>query len=320
LFSVAQDTKPQPGEIITARPSPEYFPESWKEFSSNEGRFTLLFPGVPAKNTHQLDTPYGKIEEHSFILKTFAYYGVAFSDFPEKDGIRDVKAFFAGFRAGNLKTTNAELLEEKDDYRFATPGRFIKTRIRGGYVNRIRLHLIRNRLYVLSVVMPEEGADVETRKFYEETAMKFLNSFKPRIDQGSVYGDRFGDPKPRTPTLPTTGITVDPAVASELPYSRDGKPEPEAKINGGILNGKAISLPKPVYPPEAKAAIASGEVKVQIVIDESGDVIWAKAISGHELLQAVSEEAASNAKFSPMMLSGQPVKVKGFLLFRFMHK
>jgi hypothetical protein len=200
-LSFAQDNKPQSNEIVTSRPSPEYFPESWKEFSSKEGRFTLLFPGVPVKNTHHLETPFGKIEEHSFMMKTFAYYGVAYSDFPEKDGIRDVKAFFNGFREGNVKNMHAQLLEEKDDYRFAYPGRFIKTRLEGGYINRMRLHLIRNRLYVLLVVMPE--GDAETGKFYEETAMKFLNSFKPKLDQKGVKSDRFGDPVgTKPPSLP----------------------------------------------------------------------------------------------------------------------
>lgn len=317
-ISFAQESNQQPKEIVTSRPSPEYLPDGWKEFSSNEGRFTLLFPGVPEKHTNQLESPYGKLEEHGFLVKTFAYYSVAYTDFPETDGIRDVKMFFAGFRVGNLKATNAELLEDMDDYRFAYPGRFIKTLIGRKYVNRIRLHLIRNRLYVLSVVMPEEQADAETRKFYEETAMKFLNSFKPKIDYGAISADRFGDPKSQAPPplLPSTGINVDPAVSSNRPDSKDSK-EPFAKVSGGILNGKAISLPKPVYPADAKAAGASGEVRVRIVVDESGNVIWAKMITGHELLQAVSEAAASKAKFAPLIIQDKPARVYGFLIYNF---
>jgi hypothetical protein len=65
--------------------------------------------------------------------------------------------------------------------------------------------------------------------------------------------------------------------------SPDAEQGPLAKLSGGILNGKALSLPKPVYPREAEAAGASGEVKVKIVFDESGNVIWAKAVSGHKL-------------------------------------
>jgi len=34
-------------------------------------------------------------------------------------------------------------------------------------------------VYMLYVIMPEKGADAEALKFYEATAMKFLDSFKP---------------------------------------------------------------------------------------------------------------------------------------------
>lgn len=88
-------------------------------------------------------------------------------------------------------------------------------------------------------------------------------------------------------------------------------------ISGGVLNGKAISLPKPVYPPAAKAAHASGTVVVQVTVDEEGKVISAKAVSGHPLLQASAEAAARQARFSPTKLSGKPVKVTGVITYNF---
>ena len=68
------------------------------------------------------------------------------------------------------------------------------------------------------------------------------------------------------------------------------------------MNGKAISLPKPAYPPIAKAAHASGTVVVQVTIDESGKVISAHAVSGHPLLQASAVQAAYGARFAPNKL------------------
>ena len=47
-------------------------------------------------------------------------------------------------------------------------------------------------------------------------------------------------------------------------------------INGGILNGKAIKLPKPAYPAEAKAARAGGTVRIKVTIDEDGNVTSAE--------------------------------------------
>jgi TonB family protein len=88
-------------------------------------------------------------------------------------------------------------------------------------------------------------------------------------------------------------------------------------INGGVLNGKATQLAKPAYPAAAKAVNASGGVNVQVTIDEEGNVIAASAISGHPLLRAASVEAAQASKFSPTLLSGQPVKVTGVIFYNF---
>jgi protein TonB len=105
-------------------------------------------------------------------------------------------------------------------------------------------------------------------------------------------------------------------IADEPPPPPQPTP-PRAPISGGVLNGKAISLPKPSYPAIARSAHASGTVVVQVVIDENGRVISANAVSGHPLLQAVSVAAARQARFSPTKLSGQPVKVTGVITYNF---
>jgi protein TonB len=94
------------------------------------------------------------------------------------------------------------------------------------------------------------------------------------------------------------------------------KPVPK-QISGGVLNGKATSLPKPPYPPAARAVRASGAVSVQVLIDESGSVVSASAVSGHPLLRAAAVQAARSARFSPTQLSGQPVKVSGVITYNF---
>lgn len=88
-------------------------------------------------------------------------------------------------------------------------------------------------------------------------------------------------------------------------------------INGGVLNGKATALPKPEYPAAAKAVGAQGSVSVQILINEEGTIESAAAISGHPLLRAAAEAAASGAIFSPTQLGGKPVRVQGILTYNF---
>jgi protein TonB len=56
---------------------------------------------------------------------------------------------------------------------------------------------------------------------------------------------------------------------------------------------------------------------VQVIIDEQGNVISAHAVEGHPLLQAVSVAAARQAKFSPTLLEGEPVKVTGVIKYNF---
>lgn len=106
-------------------------------------------------------------------------------------------------------------------------------------------------------------------------------------------------------------------IADEPPPPPPKPTPPRAPISGGVLNGKAISLPKPPYPAIARQAHASGTVVVQVTIDENGNVISAAAVSGHPLLRGVAVQAARGARFSPTKLSGQPVKVTGVITYNF---
>ena len=89
------------------------------------------------------------------------------------------------------------------------------------------------------------------------------------------------------------------------------------KISGGVLNGKALSLPAPEYSVAAKTVKASGAVNVQVTINEQGDIVSATAVSGHPLLRQAAEEAARKAKFAPTFLQGVPVSVTGVLVYNF---
>jgi protein TonB len=117
--------------------------------------------------------------------------------------------------------------------------------------------------------------------------------------------------------LPGGGGNAEVGGGAPPPPPPPKKKEPPKTVSGGVLNGKATSLPKPAYPPAAKAVRASGAVSVQVLISETGSVISASAVSGHPLLKAAAVSAARNARFSPTMLSGQPVKVSGVITYNF---
>ncbi|MEO8073810.1 MAG: energy transducer TonB [Acidobacteriota bacterium] len=105
---------------------------------------------------------------------------------------------------------------------------------------------------------------------------------------------------------------------TEKPASKEtaGRSSP-VTCGGGVVNGRATYLPTPEYSKKAKNAGASGQVTVQIKIDEEGNVIEAKACSGNPLLRDSAVEAALQAKFKPTVLSGIPVKVSGIVIYTF---
>ncbi len=111
--------------------------------------------------------------------------------------------------------------------------------------------------------------------------------------------------------------------------------QPVRSINGGVVNGKATSLPKPEYPQALRDAGIEGMVVVNIVIDENGNVTSAEA-ELYDLrvkknkdgsvaeqmvldpqLRSAAVEAARAAKFAPTQLSGVPVTVKGKMVYNF---
>jgi TonB family protein len=137
--------------------------------------------------------------------------------------------------------------------------------------------------------------------------------------------DRLTKESDRTPTSsyeqPASGDgntnTIDvPANADDEPPPPP--PPPGSKtVSGGILNGKAVTLPEPAFPQAARAVHASGRVNVQVLVDEKGDVVEASAVSGHALLRAAATQAARSAHFPPTLLGGKPVKVSGILTYDF---
>lgn len=139
--------------------------------------------------------------------------------------------------------------------------------------------------------------------------------------EGGVWKiDDFGgadkeEAAPSDQPSPTSSHVV-PQPPPPTPLRGSGENQPKT-ISGGVLNGKAISLPKPAYPPVAKAAKASGSVNVQVTVDEKGNVVSASVVSGHPLLRASAQAAAYRAKFSPTLLSGKPVRVTGIILYNF---
>ena len=119
-------------------------------------------------------------------------------------------------------------------------------------------------------------------------------------------------------------------VRFDVPTGNPERPESEGQVrelgslaeagadgSESFLKRSALNLPKPVYPPAARVLRASGPVSVKMLIDESGSVFSAQAVTGHPLLRAAAAQAACQAKFRPTILTGKSVKVTGIITYNF---
>lgn len=136
-----------------------------------------------------------------------------------------------------------------------------------------------------------------------------INKTAVAAAKAAVFEPILKDGKPVASTLQ---ITYPLRAPETVPKEQGAK-----MINGGVMNGKALSLPRPDYPPLAKANRASGAVAVQILIGEDGKTLSAAAISGHPYLLEAAAESACRARFAEVLLSGQPVRVSGVITYNF---
>jgi len=58
-------------------------------------------------------------------------------------------------------------------------------------------------------------------------------------------------------------------------------------------------------------------VSVQVLVDENGTVVSAKAVSGNAFLVNEAQKAAFQARFAPTRLGDQAVKVSGVITYNF---
>ncbi len=156
---------------------------------------------------------------------------------------------------------------------------------------------------------PKEAIS-RVRKMAEKTAL--TAKFVPAYSNGSPIKSRgvitfiIGKSSKRA---------VDESAAAELAK--------ENKMGGivlkqGIVNGKAIKLPKPIF--IDVPGLNESDVTVNVIIAQDGTVESADASYGHELLRGLARDAACKAQFTPTVIQGVPVIVTGKITYHFIRK
>lgn len=123
---------------------------------------------------------------------------------------------------------------------------------------------------------------------------------------------------------PNVRKRVEPNVAenktetpSETQTAKADIPKDNSPLSVGSLVSYATAQTKPVYPIAAKNMRMTGVVKVEVLVNENGEVTEVQNTTGPSMLQRAATDAVKKWKFKPFVRDGQPVKASGFVNFNF---
>jgi protein TonB len=105
--------------------------------------------------------------------------------------------------------------------------------------------------------------------------------------------------------------------SAETQNAKAEAPNDGSPLKVGSLITYATSQAKPQYPMAAKNMRLTGIVKVEVLVNESGEVTEVQTTTGPSMLQRAATDAVKKWKFKPFVRGGQPVKASGFVNFNF---
>ena len=88
------------------------------------------------------------------------------------------------------------------------------------------------------------------------------------------------------------------------------KPRAPIRVGGNVRQPKPIVRVPPEYPPIARQVHMQGVVAIDAILDEQGNVVEMKVVSGPPLLYQAALNALAKWKYEPTYLNDQPVAVE----------
>jgi hypothetical protein len=160
------------GAFLLAGGSQPASAQSWTEFHSKEGAFSILMPSKPARQNNPTSTPIGTIDIVMFTASTdSAFYAVTYSDFPSAPSDDDeANRRLDSGRDGGVAQAKGKLISETRITLDGFLGREIKAKVEGGYLL-ARVYSVKQRVY--QIIMAGSEAEIASQH-----AIRFFNSFK----------------------------------------------------------------------------------------------------------------------------------------------
>lgn len=89
---------------------------------------------------------------------------------------------------------------------------------------------------------------------------------------------------------------------------------PQCEWGGG---GCPANLVLPRYPVEARRLRLFGQIKVEVIADEKGAVIFARAFGDKQFLLQAARDAACRSSFTPLNYDNEAVKFERTIVYNF---
>jgi protein TonB len=106
-------------------------------------------------------------------------------------------------------------------------------------------------------------------------------------------------------------------VARPVPPPPSVKPRGPVRVGGHVRAPKLIVKVQPEYPPLARQAHIQGQVQIDAVLDEQGNVVEMKVVSGPPLLYQAALDALKKWKYEPTYLNDRPIAVQMIVTITF---
>lgn len=328
ILSIASGQKP-------GSAAPYAGPPKWETLRPEGEEFSVLMPQGSTFETSK--EPYHKMELNTRFYLSQTQNGPVFA-VVSLSGIKSNPAMYTEMQRINSyvdafkklftpkirgKQAIAKLTLVRERLLHGNPGREYRMTV-GDLSGDVHAFATRKRFYAVVYLNSKKDEALQEEFLSSFVLPERLATPQPTVAQGQVNNPGHPPTPPSSEPAPGSGSASDtPGNPNDDPKSAQAAPagaEPgsRAPIRAGVLNGKAITLPKPQHPSEAREV--SGAVAVEVTIDEMGNVVAAKAVSGPQPLHQAAVNAALQAKFSPTFLMGEPVKVAGIITYNFVKR
>jgi hypothetical protein len=145
----------------------------WSEYRSDKGNFKVLLPDQPKEQISTQQTAAGEVKTTINMVEAGdVAVGVGYNDLPP-DAVRDQDStvLLENGRDGAVKNINGKLISDKLVALGAYPGLEFSAEVQQDYRYLARIYLIKDRLYQLVFLAPQDQID-------DATVARFFDSFE----------------------------------------------------------------------------------------------------------------------------------------------